>query len=150
VRRLLAVLVLMISSVLLLQAPAWAPHLYEVDRTDGDGGTNASWTAYIDCSPGSRAQITSGRFMSSVTAIVQGSDDPRYAGKVGYLTRMRPGFVTAPQPGVTCTLPQTGSRVFQQLALGIGLLLLGGLFVMLSAHPSVRRRMSHPDRRTAD
>jgi hypothetical protein len=30
--------------------------------------------------------------------------------------------------------------VLEQLVLGIGLLLLGGLFVMLGAHPSIRRR----------
>jgi hypothetical protein len=154
VRRLLVVLVLMISSVLLLQAPAWAPHLYRLKRIDGDGGRNATWTAYINCRPGLRAVISSGAFTGSPKAIVQPSHLRGYQGKVTFFSKMRSSAATR-ITSVTCsaaatTIPRGGSRVLEQLALGIGLLMLGGLLVMLSAHPSVRRRISHPDPRTPD
>jgi hypothetical protein len=138
-RKTLAVLVLMTASLLLLQAPAWAPHLYLMKRTDGDLGRNSTWKAYIDCAPDSTAKITSGKFSTTVTTTVKASSNPSYEGLVEFYALMKPAYAssTTATTTVTCTLPGTGGYILQQLVLGIGLLMLGGLFMMLTMHPSI-------------
>jgi hypothetical protein len=143
-----AVLVLMIASLLLLQAPASAQHLYRLKRTDGArGGLPSTWTAYIDCAPGSTAKIKSGKFQATITTTVKASSNPDYKGRVEFDALMKPAYAssTTATTTVTCTLPRTGGYILQQLVVGIGLLMLGGLFMMLTMHPSILVRVRRPN-----
>jgi hypothetical protein len=161
-RKTLAVLALMISSILLLQAPTWAQdqdhHLYKIKQ----GG---SFVALSDC-PEGQILIRPNKGASFQPWKLQGTE-AYGSGRVNRFFRDKSVPFNPAKLEATCkgeamiisrttllgtgvprtSLPLTGRPLVPQLVLGIGLLLVGGLFVALTVHPSLagfRRRRPRP------
>jgi hypothetical protein len=142
-RKTLAVLVLMTSSLLLLQAPAWAHELYRVQkkdvqglRLDAQGRRLTVYEVLTDCP--SSATLSSDAW-SPKTVTGNFVDTEEFEGKTTYkyfFSANAKSGKTADlnNTTVTCTMAFTGRSVAHQLLLGTGLLLLGTLFLVLTGY----------------
>jgi hypothetical protein len=166
--RKLFVLVLALTTILLLPAPASAQRLYRLDAVEGSHSP-AKFRGASDCPRGDRITIESDGFVKgSSTATVgdngifqlsatikranvrEGSIDIKSAmcAQKGPL-EVEPSF--GPSPTVSLfvpkgfVLPFTGVPVGRRLALGLSFLMAGVLLVRLSSRPS--RRGSPSSRR---
>jgi hypothetical protein len=160
-RKTLAVLVLVISSMLLLQAPAWAPtasttgaehHLYRITKPPGqpsqpnaEGLRRTVYVVLTDCP--SVASITSSAWRPpTVNGTFAGTEE--YQGATGYkyqfVAFLKSGqAATTGNTTVQCTMAMTGRPSAHQLLLGMGLLLVGIMLLMVTGRlPAglVRRR----------
>jgi hypothetical protein len=155
-RKTLVVLVLMIGFALVLQAPAWAPKLYSLERWDTDGGTSATFTGRCDCAAGETITIAAEAFASgSATATVKSGGtftlDVTLSSATATVTTIKSVRCNKTGPlqvdfgSRLSLLPKTGLSVPERLAFGVALLAAGGLLVALSLHP---RRGRPRNRRT--
>ena len=136
--------------MLLLQIPAWAHHLYLIQKVSGE-----KYEALTDCPFSARFKSTALN-PQTVTGTKIGTQ--QYQGNPAHkyrISAVQSGSVAASPDNVTVTcltrtgavLPMTGRSMTHQLVLGIGLLLLGSLFVALTVRPSLagfRRRRPRP------
>ncbi|HKQ02167.1 MAG TPA: hypothetical protein VJ735_17730 [Actinomycetes bacterium] len=141
-RRLL-VIAIVIGSILFLQAPAQAVHLYLKMTPNGDGTTSVQ----TNCPKGSTLKVTVGATSKSITVPKNGGFDSRSLNTVAAKGRSA-GYKKV---SATCSpasqghkklrvLPFTGVTTSQQLAVGLGLLGLGAVLLRLGFSPSPRRR----------
>jgi hypothetical protein len=144
-RKTLAVLALMLGSLLFLAAPAWAPNLYKINKinsyealTDCPGNVKirprtgvgfvtanpAGTKAFGGISPTPKRYVfnTTAKFNSSVKGTCNGVPMDN-----------SPGVLGASVPRTA--MAKTGRPLVPQLALGIGLLLVGGLLIALTVRP---------------
>jgi hypothetical protein len=164
-RKTLAILVLTISSLLFLAGPAWAHQLYKIKK--------GSYVALSDCNENkilisSREDAPFQAWTRQRRTVKYGtkdvnqfllddlrSEDVRFNPKKlkarcgtgdHVLTFNEETLLDAEVPKTS--LPFTGRPLVPQLLLGIGLLLVGSLFVALTVHPSLaaglRRRRPRP------
>lgn len=158
-RKALAVLVLTIGSVLVLQAPAFAQHLYRINQIGSPymgSGRHADYELLTNCP--TKVSVRSASFVPpTATPRFTGKLKVRVKGKVDMWQRFTftealtsvanaraPQRTTALCAGdpkamevASDVLPITGVSAFPQLVLGIGLLLVGILLIVSSR----RRRM---------
>lgn len=152
-RKTLAVLALMISSMLLLQAPVRAQqqtehHLYKINTTN-------SFEALTDCPRSSVVRIRPNPDADAVRARIAGrkafggDTHNRFVFDTG--ARFSPAKLRATCDGVlmkkspnllgtSVPLAFTGRPLVPQLLLGTGLLLVGAMFLVLTGPPDVFRR----------
>ena len=150
--RKLFVLVLALTSILLLPAPASAQHLYRLDLEKGPGSP-ATFKGACDCPPGdtitiradgfkdaSRATVgANGVFHLSATITATGVRQQSIEIKSATCARKGPlDFKPFFGPKVSLLLPFTGVPVGPWLALGLSLLVAGLLLLRLSSRPSTR------------
>jgi hypothetical protein len=151
-RKTLAVLVLMTSSLLLLQAPAWAHKLYRIQKlstqgADAEGRRLTVYDMLTDC-PSSATFTSSAWSSQTITGNFVGTEE--FEGETAYKYRfaanVRSGASANRQnTTVTCTMAFTGRSVAHQLLLGTGLLLLGTLFLVLTGYrPLAVFKRKHP------
>jgi hypothetical protein len=160
-RKALAVLVLTIGSVLVLQAPAFAQHLYRINQIGTvftGSGRHADYELLTNCP--AKVSVISASFVPSTAT-------PRFSGKFEVkvndevetwrrftFTEALTSVANARAPKVTratcdgereamrlaseAELPFTGVSALPQLALAAGLLLVGILLIVSSQHRTSR------------
>jgi hypothetical protein len=149
-RKTLTVLVLTISTLLLLQAPAWAPHLYRLNQigTPTSGSpTNADYEVLTDCAGARAVTVASTSFSPQPREIelregkFTDKNNKKWQRYTFTATVTSPDLAAAPQGlDVECNgvdmveasagqLPFTGVSLLRQFVLGVGLLMTGGLLV---------------------
>lgn len=157
--RKLFVLVLALTTILLLPAPASAQRLYRLDAVEGPHSP-ARFVGASDCSAGDTITIKSSGFANrgSSTATVgangifqmsapitsRGRQDRFIEIKSARCAKQPKSLTLEFGPMVSLVVPKgfllpfTGVPVGQQLALGLSFLLAGVLLVRLSSRPSGR------------
>jgi hypothetical protein len=146
-RRLLVVAIV-IGSVLFLQAPAQAVHLYLKMTPNG-----STTTVVTNCPEGSTLKVTAGTTSQTITVPEKENGQFKTGGlttvaargvSLGY-TKVKATCTPASQGHTALTvLPFTGVTTSQQLAFGLGLLGLGVVLLRLGVSPPSRRRPRRP------
>jgi hypothetical protein len=141
-RRLL-VIAIVIGSMLFLQAPAQAVHLYLKMTPNGDGTTHIE----TSCPKGRTLKVTVGTTSKAITVPKNGGFDSRSLnsvaakGKSAGYKKVAATCSPASQGHKNLTvLPFTGVTTSQQLTVGLGLLGLGAVLLRLGFSPSPGRR----------
>lgn len=144
-RKTLAVLALMIGSLLFLASPAWAHHLYSIQKgtsqsADANGLRKTAYTAIVDCATAATFSSTAWSPSTVKGHLVGKVATGKY--KYTFSANLRPSrAATTVNTHVTCltasgkVLPFSGRSVAPQLLLGVGLLLVGGLLIAVTVRP---------------
>lgn len=157
--RKLFVLVLALTSILLLPAPASAQRLYRLDAVEGPGSPT-KFVGVSDCPPGDTITITSAGFVNNSSRATVGANGIFQMSATITSTGVRNRFITLQSarcaqkgplefkpffgPRVSVFVPKgfelpfTGVPVLPRLALGLGLLVAGVLLLRLSPRPARR------------
>jgi hypothetical protein len=157
--RKLFVLVLALTTILLLPAPASAQRLYRLDAVEGPGSPT-KFVGVSDCPPGDTITITSAGFVNGPSKATVGANGIFQMSATITSTGLRRRFIELQSaecvqkgplkfepffgPKVSVFVPKgfelpfTGVPVLPRLALGLSLLLAGALMVRLSSRPSGR------------
>ena len=137
--RKLVVVMLIVGSLLLLEAPALAPHLYKLDRigTEVSGG-KLKFTAETDCDGSVIVILTDDRLATAGPGALNPSTDTRKLSLrfVDKGPNERPGVRSAYCDTELMTLPFTGFSGLRTLALGLMLLVAGVVLVLLGRAPA--------------
>jgi hypothetical protein len=156
-RKTLAVLILIIGSILLLQAPGGAQskpqhHLYGIT-------TGGSYEALTNCPSTSKVRIRPNLAAKAVTASSEGRKMFRGATRNRFVFDTSAGFdpkrlratcdgkymsKSANLLGASVPLAFTGRSLLPQLLLGTGLLLVGGVFIVLAGFRRQNPRPATP------
>jgi hypothetical protein len=131
-------------SVVLLQAPAWAPNIYVTqnsqDRPPGRSVNTANVTVGSDICKRKRLAVT---FRWGERRAGTTSAAGRFSGTLRMVPRNTGEVTAAHVRSATCdgaVLPFTGAASGHLLVLGMSLLVIGALLVLTSRrHPSMRR-----------
>jgi hypothetical protein len=134
-----------VTSVVLLQAPAWAPNIYIVQDGNQRRAANQSYntanvTATSDICKGKQLTVTFkwGEKLEGTT-----SADGTLSGSLKRIPRSNGKVKTANVKNATCDgeeLPFTGVASAPMLALGVSLLVIGALLVLSSRRRPIMRR----------
>jgi hypothetical protein len=167
-RKTLAVLALMIGSLLFLAAPAWAHHLYRINKVTTNGTTN-TYEALTDrdCASGVRIRPNSSTVVANASPDGTKAYDSVSPTPKRHLFSLKTSVKFSSALKANCgtelmtksasvlgasvpraAMARTGRPLVPQLAFAIGLLLVGSLLVALTVRPKVavlaRRRPGPP------
>jgi hypothetical protein len=137
--RKLVVVMLTVGSLLLLEAPAWAPHLYRLSSTSGGKSGGKRWfSGETDCTDTVKVNFTDGRVGTAPKGAVNSTTKQRTirVSTTDTGSNRRPNIEAAYCGGVLMTLPMTGVSALHKLAFAALLLVAGVVLIILGRSPT--------------
>jgi hypothetical protein len=136
-RKTLVVLALMLSYVLLLQSPAWAPNLYSLDQTGGQSsGPGGKRVAVVQGKSDCKSQSVTIGFTWGETRTVAADAQGDFAVALIQIPAGHGPVTIDDHNRFSCgTLAFTGTASVRLLAFGVSLLVAGALLLLLSRRP---------------
>jgi hypothetical protein len=133
--RKLVVVILTVGSLLLLEAPAWAPHLYSLSSIGTKSDGTVRFRGVTDCAGAVKVNFADGREGTAPSGAVSSTTNrrPIFVSTTGSTTRS--GIISATCNGapmaLSSTLARTGVSAAHKLAFAAMLLAAGLVLVFL-------------------
>jgi hypothetical protein len=135
-RKTLVVLALMLSYVLLLQSPAWAPNLYSLKQTGGQTPSGGVRVAVVQGKSDCKSQSVTIGFTWGETRTVAADAQGDFAVALIQIPAGHGPVTIKDHNRFSCgTLAFTGTASVRLLAFGVSLLVAGALLLLLSRRP---------------
>jgi hypothetical protein len=136
--RKLVVVMLTVGSLLLLEAPALAPHLYRLSSTNtGRSGGKIWFRGVTDCAGAVKVYFADGRVGTAPKGAVNSTTKQRTIKVSTTGSTTRSDISSATCNGVLMTLPMTGVSVLHKLAFA-ALLLVAGVVLLILGRSATR------------